>query len=400
MKTKLQAARVARSWTQSELMDELEAVAKRLRRDLPGRDSLKTQISYFENGRRSVGPEYQLLLREVYQATNAELGFPDESPVLSQVLELPAPSTVAVIQALPNPANPAIISYLQSVFVQHCIAEPVVGPRFLVPPVQSQMPLIEQLCQTARGSLREDALRVGARYAEFLGWLHQDSGNVQSAMHWTARALDYAQELDDRVLSSYIQQRRSNIATEAGQPGHGLGLARAALSGGRDLPFSVRAVALRQLANAHALLGEEAECHATLDDARTAAEQGASEHSDLAGYCTVAYIDMEAANCDVRLRRPTEAVDVFRASLARWPDGQERDRGLCQARLASANAILGDVEGAYRAAQEALVTAQTTGSARILQELSRMEGHLTPWQKLVEVAEFKRTLHSLRGAPE
>ena len=204
----------------------------------------------------------------------------------------------------------------------------MIGPRLLVTPVQAQMPMIEQFCQDARGPVREDVLRVGTRYAEFLGWLYQDSGDPVTAMKWTNHALDYAQELDDLILTSYIQQRRSNIATEAGRPGNGLGFANAALCWSRQLPPSIQAVALRQLANAHALLEEAEECGAeALDRARElAARADPSDPTDMASYCTVSYVDMEAANCAVLLRRPDDAVQAFRASLAQWPDGQETRR--------------------------------------------------------------------------
>jgi hypothetical protein len=43
-------------------------------------------------------------------------------------------------------------------------------------------------------------------------------------MYWTDRSLEYATELDDRRVVSYVLMRKSNIATESGQPGHGLGL--------------------------------------------------------------------------------------------------------------------------------------------------------------------------------
>ncbi|MGG8409366.1 hypothetical protein ACM614_23605 [Streptomyces sp. 12297] len=188
-------------------MDAMEDAAPRLSIALPARASLKTQISMFENGRRDPGAEYQTLFCEVYQATRMELGLAIET----------APSQLESLPSLPAPrlgspkATPAAIAYVKAVFVQHVQAEPLVGPRFLVPAVQSQMPLIEELCKEARGPLRDDVVRVGARYSELLGWLHQDTGDSQSAMLWTNRALDYASELDDPALSSYVFQRRSNM---------------------------------------------------------------------------------------------------------------------------------------------------------------------------------------------
>ncbi|WP_267242861.1 hypothetical protein [Streptomyces sp. PR69] len=375
-------------------MDALESAALRLGIALPSRSSLKTQVSMFENGRRAPGPEYQALFCEVYQATRKELGLAVESapPQLDALPVLPIP------RASSPRATPEVLNYLTSVFAQHVQAEPLVGPRFLVPAVQSQVPLIEELCKEASGPLRDDAVRVGARYAELLGWLHQDTGDSQQAMLWTNRALNYASELDDAALSAYVFQRRSNIAAEAGQAGYAVGLANAALKRARELPSQVQAVALRARANSYALLGQADDCARALDEARALADQAAQDESGLAPYCSVSYIDMEAANCALQLRRPEDAVRTLEASLTRWPAEQQRDRGLCLARLATAYAQLEDVEGAYNAASQAAAIAQTTGSARILAELGRLQPLLSPWRKLVEIGELNRILGSMKGS--
>ncbi|MFD3935701.1 hypothetical protein ACFWSF_08450 [Streptomyces sp. NPDC058611] len=374
-------------------MDELEDAGIRLGIELPSRSSLKTQVSMFENGRRDPGADYQTLFCEVYQATRKELGLALEAAP-SQLDALPA---LSVQRATSPKATPEVLDYLKSVFVQHVRAEPLVGPRFLVPAVQSQLPLIEELCKEASGPLRDDVVRVGARYSELLGWLHQDTGDSQAAMLWTNRALDYASELDDPGLSAYMFQRRSNIAAEVGQAGYAVGLANAALKHAGELPSQVRAVALRARANSYALLGEADECARTLDEARAFADRE-QDADGLAPYCSVAYIDMEAANCALQLQLPEQAVKTLEASLTRWPAEQQRDRGLCLARLATANAYLEDVEGAYNAASQAALIAQTTGSARILAELLRLQPLLTPWRKLVEIAELNRVLGSMKAS--
>ncbi|MGX8907353.1 hypothetical protein ACR820_19420 [Streptomyces netropsis] len=376
-------------------MSRMAVAAERLGIALPTPSSLKTQISMFENGRRPCGDDYQAIFCEVYQATRLELGFAVET----------APSQLDALPKLPSPrilsprVSPEILDYLRSVFVQHAQAEPLVGPRFLVPAIQSQMPLIEELCKEASGPLRDDVVRVGARYAEFLGWLHQDTGDSQSAMLWTNRALHYSSELDDPALNAYVFQRRSNIAAEAGQAGYASGLANAALRHASRLPDQVRAVALRARANSYALLGESMadDCARDLDEARSLADGASDEDGNLAPYCSVSYIDMEAANCAIQLRDPEDAVRTLEESLTRWPAEQQRDRGLCLARLATAYAQLEDVMGAYSTATQAVAIAQTTGSARILAELSRLQTHLTPWRKLVEIADLNRLLGSMKG---
>jgi hypothetical protein len=157
-------------------------------------------------------------------------------------------------------------------------------------------------------------------------------------------------------------------------------------------------VALRARANSYALLGQADECARALDEARMFADKSPEGGGGLAPYCSVSYIDMEAANCALQLQRPEDAVKTLEASLTRWPAEQQRDRGLCLARLATAYAQLEDVEGAYNAASQAAAIAQTTGSARILAELGRLQPLLARWRKLVEIAELNRLLGSMKGS--
>lgn len=42
--------------------------------------------------------------------------------------------------------------------------------------------------------------------------------------------------------------------------------------------------------------------------------------------------------------------------------------------------------------------AQSTGSARILAELGRLQTYLAPWGKLVEIAALNRLLNAMRGS--
>ena len=127
-----------------------------------------------------------------------------------------------------------------------------------------------------RGADHEDALRLGSQFTEFCGWLYQDSGDYQCAMYWTDRSLEYAAELDDRRVISYVLMRKSNIATESGQPGHGLGLANAALKQHQQLTPRLSAVALRQRANAYAMLNESARFVQDIEDALIQATEGVS----------------------------------------------------------------------------------------------------------------------------
>ena len=180
-------------------------------------------------------------------------------------MSLPVPP--ALPADLPEQASPEILGYLSNVLAEHIKADAVVGPRYLVPTVQSQLPLIDRLCQATRGPDHTEVLAVAAQFAEFCGWLYQDSGKPDSAVFWTNHALDYAQELNDPQLIAYIMMRKSNIATESGKPGYGLGLANAALNAFDVLTPRIRAVSLRTRANAQALLAERRDFEESVDQA-------------------------------------------------------------------------------------------------------------------------------------
>ncbi|MEU1879522.1 hypothetical protein ABZ470_19585 [Streptosporangium sp. NPDC020072] len=63
----------------------------------------------------------------------------------------------------------------------------------------------------------------------------------------------------DQRVTSYVLMRKSAIAIESGDHGHGLGLANAALSNADALTSRLRAVILRTRAIANAYLGEAAD---------------------------------------------------------------------------------------------------------------------------------------------
>jgi transcriptional regulator with XRE-family HTH domain len=246
--TLLKQARQSHGWSQEQAIVRIETLGRRMGIALPTRTSLRTLLSAFENDHRNVPEQYRPIFCELYHATDAELGLQRAGKAL--ILPIPPDPPDRYIER----PTPEIITYLTNVRIEHAKADALLGPRYLIPTVQSQMPLIEQLCQSARGSEREAILSIAARYAEFCGWLYQDSGRTDYATFWTEQALDYAHELGEANLIAYILYRKSNIVTEAGSPGHGLGLASAALKTAKSLPPRIRAVSLRQQARAHALL--------------------------------------------------------------------------------------------------------------------------------------------------
>ncbi|MGH4007665.1 MAG: hypothetical protein ACRDTH_05775 [Pseudonocardiaceae bacterium] len=220
------------------------------------------------------------------------------------------------------------------------------GPQSLVKIAPQQLRFVENLLLNARGKDRKQLLYAGARYAEFAGWVYQDTGALNSAMQMSSTALDFAQEVGDEMLISYISMRRSNIATDAKRPQLALKLADAALDKATHLPPRYCAVALRQRVYAFAQLDQPGDCASTLELAFKFAERSVDSEEDLVQYCTPEYVEMEAAHCWVELGQADKAIGTLQHSLARWRAEFRRDLGLCLARLAVAHASSDQIENA------------------------------------------------------
>ncbi|MET8865822.1 hypothetical protein ABZW11_23035 [Nonomuraea sp. NPDC004580] len=386
----LKQTRKQHGWSQEQAIVRFEKIGHALKIETPSRASLRTLFSMYENNRREVPEAYRKIFCELYRASETDLGLTGKASITAMPL-------TAMPQALPESPSPEIVTYLSNVLAEHTRADALLGPLYLVPTVQAQLPLIDRLVQATRGPDRRQMLEVATQFAEFCGWLYQDSGDPDCAMNWTNRALDYAQELDDPQLVAYVLMRKSNIATEAGHPGQGLGLANAALKAAPDLTPRLRAVSLRQLANAHALLAEPREFESAVDRAIQQATEGLGQvATDKARYCTPSYVQMEAGMSWVLLGNPSAALSIFERSLTQWPEAaQTRDKGLCLARLATAAAAQGEIERAVEAGREALTIAQRTGSARIRTQLKALSDHLTPVAKLPLVRDLTKNLAQL-----
>jgi len=109
----LRQARLRRGWSQSQAITRFLAAAARIRVAVPAPSSMRALFSMYENGRREVPNAYRAVFRELYRASDDELGFTgragggatDPSP-----LELPAMRAGA-----PPEPTPELLGFLAEV---------------------------------------------------------------------------------------------------------------------------------------------------------------------------------------------------------------------------------------------------------------------------------------------
>jgi transcriptional regulator with XRE-family HTH domain len=304
----------------------------------------------------------------------------------------PAPREVGAV-VLATEELDEVASYLRRVFAEFSTADWLLGPRPLLASVTGHLTLVEQLLARADNDVRIELLHIGARYAEFSSWLHQDVGDSRTALLWADRAMEWAHEAGDSVMVSYVLARKSNQAAAAGDAARALGLARAARQGPERLPGRVQAIAVLQEAHGLALAGDEAACHEKLDEALELIAIGQRNGEGGPGrYCTVEFVELQRASCWIELGSPRRAIESFERGLARLPAVHRRDRGVYLSRLAVAHALDGDPEAASATGLQAVQIAHATGSRRIGTELHRLRSTLAPWRDHPSVAVLDRAL--------
>jgi hypothetical protein len=288
-----------------------------------------------------------------------------------------------------------VADHFTRAFPELSTADWLLGPHFVLGTVGGHLDLIQQLLPNLAGPRRGRLLQVGARYAEFASWLNQDSGNARAATHWADRAMEWAQEVGNPLMVSYVLVRKSDQAAATRDAPRTIGLAQSALQARRRLTSRGRAVALQQLAVGYALAGDEVACQRALDTAAQLAERSQQEQDEGPGrYCTPAYVEIQRAASWIELGRPERAIDLFEDSLATLPSVHRRDRGVYLARLASAYALSDSPETSARKGWEALTVAQATGSRRITTELGQLGSRLARWESMPEVGQLLKELQA------
>ncbi|MEV0649781.1 helix-turn-helix domain-containing protein [Phytomonospora sp. NPDC050363] len=273
-------------------------------------------------------------------------------------------------------ATPELVTYLRQSLHQHYTADNRLGPRVLLPMVAANVKMIDQMRLAASGRLLDDLLSIGAGYAEFAGWLSEDSGDAGGAASWYARALEWSEVAEDDRLASFSLTRRAVQAIGQGDVRYGAKLARAAQRFNTPITARVRTIAATTEALGHAIAGDGGEADRALDTASGFLGIGLDAPLDgdpsYGRYCELdLYIDITRAKVQLELGRP-EAVEAFTTVIAALPSDWQRDRAQYTALLAHAHLLAGQPEDASARGEEALTIALATGSTRTVGEVRRM----------------------------
>ncbi|MFJ9841758.1 helix-turn-helix transcriptional regulator [Kitasatospora sp. NPDC101155] len=309
-----------------------------------------------------------------------------------------APSGLAApdIQATPPALSPDIhpVENMRSLRRSLVECDNVLGPREVVARAQEQVRLIQHLRREASGRDRHDLLQVQAEYAEFCSWLYQDSGDHLAAQYWADRAVDWASASGDQDLSAYIMARKSQLAGDMQDSIEAIDLGASAqrMAGAGSRLSAMGAV---YTAHGHALLGDERTAQYAFDQALALLAKPPEAPFGRGRWLNEAYVEAQRAQSLSLLGRHREATSGFEKAIRALPATYQRDRGVYLARSAIAQFHADGPEHAATTAYSALSIATTTGSARILTELARLDALLQRCDRVPEVTQFRQALDSV-----
>ncbi|WP_307865533.1 helix-turn-helix domain-containing protein [Streptomyces montanisoli] len=187
-----------------------------------------------------------------------------------QVVSAGAASMMTWRKGGQGPVSPAtaggMLAASRSLFTHYRRLGQSVEPGFLLPGLIAQTHTLRELSVHADSSTRRSLLGLGSRYAEYVGWLMQESGDDQAAMWWTQRAVDLADAGGDRALAGYALVRRALVTLYQEDAALTVALARRA----QDSALSprIRGLAAQREAQGHALAGRYDACFRALERAR------------------------------------------------------------------------------------------------------------------------------------
>jgi len=270
------------------------------------------------------------------------------------------------------------------------------GSGCVIPAVLGQIQMISQLRGGCRGTDRRQLLVMQAKYAEFAGWLHQDSRDFCVARYWLDRSLEWSCAAADRELSTFVMARKSQLAGDMSDAVDAVDLAAAA---GRMARKQSRLKATAEVFGAHgyALAGQRSECLRTIDRAQEAAAS-LDDESPWASWLDTSYVEVQRGRCLTILGDHAVAASVFRQAIQGLASTFRRDRGVYLARAALAHAGARDPEQAADAAIQALAIAQDTRSGRVAAELAQVSVSLAHWATLPAVVSFRDALTTVLPA--
>ncbi|WP_159942492.1 MULTISPECIES: helix-turn-helix transcriptional regulator [unclassified Nocardiopsis] len=374
----LEGVRTARGWSQGDLARAIDYSQSWVSRVVNGQQSLT--ISQVHDLARRLGIPLHLLRfgGDPNQSGPVEKGVnTTKRRDFGRVVAASALLTTAAVPAEPAPptgdhhtVNETTAPALRAITGGQRRMEATSPARHLLPSASAHVHLTEQMLTQAHGTPFHPELSAAASEASgFAAWLHADRGDMGSARAHYRTAVTRARQADMRLLDAYMLGSLAAFEADTAEDPHlGLDLVREAehILGPQAHP-TARAWISCVGALAHAAAGDSHAAARALGQADHEVARSvntdppwpwvfAFNEAKVAGYRALVY---------VRLCRPHDARRAFTEAFTPGT-GSAKQAAVLQVELATAHAEAGDVDEAFRLAQQALTTGIRFESERVI----------------------------------
>ncbi len=262
-----------------------------------------------------------------------------------------------------------------------------------------QVGAIRDTCRTA--SVRRELDACEADSAMLMGQLVWDAS--QRRDHATARlyfdqAIAAARRVGDPVTIAHGFLRNSYIALYGeNDPLAGLAFAQGAAEAATRSSHTLAGLGLLHAAEAHAMLGDRADCERLLAAADT--QLGCIDRGDTGAHLfTEPEFDRLAGSCYLSLGKHVQAAELLADTAARLHDRQ-KSRAIVLGNLALAHVRQGDVDAAAGTLYQAIDLVGQTRGAGGLNLIFKATRELAPWRQEPVVHYVHDRVHDLMTAP-
>lgn len=265
------------------------------------------------------------------------------------------------------------VEAMRLLFDQYRVIGQSVSPGVILPALIAQTHTMRELAIHADPKTRLELLHLGSRYAEYVGWLVQETGDDEGALWWTQRAVELAAAGGDQDLAAYAMVRRALVTLYRDDGEQTVALAQRAQDSA--LPARIRGLAAQREAQGHAINGDLRSCMSPLDRARDLLAAAAADAGEAPVIGTTNLTDpvgMITGWCLHDLGRPKPAAEIMDRELKLVPARALRTHVRYGTRRARAHAAAGDIEHACELTRGLLTSAVAVDSATIAADLRRL----------------------------
>ena len=140
----------------------------------------------------------------------------------------------------------------------------LVGASKVLPGLIADTRAVRRIAAAAEPGAQPDLWLLAARFAEFTGWMTQETGDDVASMQWTGVAVRMAGLGGDPTMASYAMVRRADVTLYAADALATIDWGRRAQADER-VPARIRGLAAQREAQGHALAGDRGACERALD---------------------------------------------------------------------------------------------------------------------------------------